>query len=82
MVVTSRPAARKAGTRQLVKRHAVEPDRAGAAIALVAALLDAEPAVLAQEGAQALAGRRLGRELLPLTVRFMLAASSARICSA
>ncbi len=44
--------------------HAVEPDRAGAAIALVAALLDAEPAVLAQEGAQALAGRGLGRKLL------------------
>ncbi len=37
---------------------AVEPDRAGAAIAGVAALLDAEGAVLAQEGAQALPGNR------------------------
>ena len=41
-------------------RRAVEPDGAGAAIAGVAALLDAEAAVLAQEGAQALAGFRLG----------------------
>ena len=46
--------------------RAVEPDGAGAAIARVAALLDAEPAVLAQEGAQALA--RLGRGLEAATL--------------
>ena len=44
-------------------RRAVEPDRAGAAIAGVAALLDAEHAALAQEGAQALAGPRLGENV-------------------
>ena len=52
-------------------RLAVEPHRAGAAIAGVAALLDAEHAALAQEGAQALAGPRLGRERLPFDVKFM-----------
>ena len=51
-----------------VHRLAVEPDRAGAAVAGVAALLDAEDARLPQEGPQALPGLRLGRELsLPLT---------------
>ena len=40
------------------------PDRAGAAVAGVAALLDAEPAQVAQEGAQALAGPRLRRSAL------------------
>ena len=39
-----------------VHRLAVEIDGAGAAVAGVAALLDAEMAELAQEGAQALAG--------------------------
>ena len=39
-------------------RRAVQPDSAGAAIAGIAALLHAEAAVLAQEGAQALAGSR------------------------
>ena len=42
-------------------RLAVEQHGAGAAIAGVAALLDAEPAELAQEGAQALPGARLSR---------------------
>ena len=45
-------------------RRAVEPDGAGAAIAGVAALLDAEDATLAQEGAQALSGLRLGGKQL------------------
>ena len=39
---------------------AVEPDGAGAAIALVAALLHAEKTEVAQERPQALTGRRLG----------------------
>ena len=43
-----------------VHRLAVERHRAGAAVAGVAAFLDAEPAEPAQEGAQALAGRGLG----------------------
>jgi hypothetical protein len=38
-----------------VDRLAVEPDGAGAAIASVAALLDAEPAQVAQKGPKALA---------------------------
>ncbi len=62
------PRGAEGGHQAGVERHAVEPDRAGAAIALVAAFLDAEPAELAQEGAQALAGRGFGREgFLPLT---------------
>jgi len=44
-----------------VKRHAVEPYRAGAAVALVAAFLDAEEAEFAQEGPEALTGRRFRR---------------------
>ena len=55
------------GDETAMDRHAVEPDRAGAAVARVAALLDAEPPQLAQEGAQALAGGRLLGEVLPLT---------------
>ena len=43
-------------------RRSVEPDGAGAAIAGIAALLDAEAAVLAQKGAQALARFRPGVE--------------------
>ena len=69
-----------------VHRFAVEPDRAGAAIAGVAALLDAEEAELAQEGAQALTGLRLGGKPLSIDGVFHVApadaASSARICSA
>ena len=49
-------------------RLAVEPDRAGAAIAGIAALLDAEHAAIAQEGAQALSGRRLGGEQFAVDV--------------
>jgi hypothetical protein len=40
-------------------RHAIEPDGAGAAVSLVASLLDAKPPQLAQERAQALTGVRL-----------------------
>ena len=43
-------------------RGSVDPDGAGAAIAGIAALFDAETAVLAQEGAQALARFRPGFE--------------------
>ena len=65
-----------------VERHAVEPDGAGAAVALVAALLDAEPAVVAQEGAQALAWCRLGGKHLAVDRELHRAASSSRICTA
>ncbi len=46
-----------------MERHAVQPHGAGAAIALVAAFLDAEPAMLAQECSEALARRGLGRQV-------------------
>ena len=48
--------------------HAVEPHGAGAAIAGVAAFLDAEHAAIAQEGAQALSRRRLGGKQLAVDV--------------
>src|SRR5713101_8662007 len=41
---------------------AVEPDRAGAAVAGVAAFFDSEPSHLAQESSQALSRARLFRE--------------------
>ena len=67
-------------------RHAVDPDRAGAAIAGVAALLDPEAALLPQKGAQALPGSRLGGDRLAVDGEIHAAASgsasSARICSA
>src|SRR5687768_7757352 len=47
---------------------AVEPDGAGAAVAVVAAFLDGKPAELAQEGAQALARRGIFREGLAVDV--------------
>ena len=47
-------------------RGAVDPHRARAAVALIAPLLDAEPAELTQEGAQTLARTRLGGEALPV----------------
>ncbi len=61
---------------------AVDMDGAGAAIALVATFLDAEPAVLAQEGSEALARRGLSRKLLAVDREIHFAASSARTCSA
>ncbi len=64
-----------------MERLVVDMDRAGAAVAGVAALLDAEHLEVAQEGAQALAGLRLGRT--KMAVHFERDhASSARICSA
>lgn len=42
------PLSAKGGYQAAMIGHAVEPDGAGAAIALVAALLDAEPAMVAQ----------------------------------
>ena len=47
-----------------MERHPVQPNGAGAAIALIAALLDPEPSVVAQERPQALAGRGLGGKSL------------------
>jgi len=64
--------------------NAVEPDGAGAAVALVASLLDAE-AKPAQEGSKALPRRWLRREGLAVHGEVHAAApfsSSARICSA
>src|SRR5438093_2374699 len=73
-------------------RHSVEPDRAGAAIPGVAALLDAEAAVIAQARAQALTRLRLSTEFLavggivhaptPDCGDFAGPASSARMWSA
>ena len=64
-----------------VERFAVQPHRAGAAVAGVATLLDAEHFQVAQEGAQALAGTRLGR--VQAAIDLVLSHdSSARICSA
>ena len=66
-----------------VDRLAVEMDGAGAAIAGIAALLDAEPAALAQQGAQALAGPRV--HVLRMAVDddpHPASLSSARISSA
>jgi hypothetical protein len=51
-----------------MKWRAVEPYRAGAAVAGVAAFLDAEHTAIAQEGAQALSGRRLGGKQLAIDV--------------
>ena len=69
-----------------VHRLSVEPDRAGAAVPLVAALLDAQTAEVAQEGAQALAGRRLAADGSAVEREVHAAysprASSARISSA
>ena len=73
------------GDEAAVDRLAVEPDRARAAVAGVASLLHAEPAEVAQERAQALAGPGLGREQLAVDGEFIgsrSSASSARICSA
>jgi len=73
--------AAEGGDQAGVERLAVDVHRAGAAVARVAAFLDAEDFQIAQEGAQALAGLRLGR--IELAVDLELAhASSARICSA
>ena len=52
-----------------VDGHAVEPGRAGPAIPGVAPLLDAEPAQVAQEGAQALPGAWLQGEALSVDVK-------------
>ena len=57
------PGGAESGHQAGMHRRSVEPDGAGAAIAGIAALLDAETAVLAQEGAQALARFRLGFEM-------------------
>ena len=66
--------------------HAVEPHRAGAAVALVAPLLDSEKAKPAQECPEALPRRRLRREGLAVHREIHPAApcfsNSARICSA
>ncbi len=67
-------------------RHwlAIEEHGAGAAIAGIAAFLDAETAELTQEGAQALAGLRLLRKAVAvdLETHGLKPCSSARISSA
>ena len=72
----------KGGDQAAVKRNPVEPHGAGATIALVAAFLDPEPSLLAQESAQALARRGLRRKHLAVDGEVHRAPSSARICSA
>ncbi len=64
-----------------MERLSVDMDRAGSAIAGVAALLDAEDVEIAEERAQALSGRRLGR-IGPAVDLILAHASSRRICSA
>ena len=69
-----------------VDRLAVEPHGTGAAVALIAALLDAEHAIVTDEGAQTLARLRRDIEGFPVDRvghdNTSTAASSARICSA
>ena len=75
------PFGAKGGHQAGMEWLAVQPHRAGAAIAGVAAFLDAKDLQVAQKGAQALAGLRLGR--VEVAVDLVSAhASSARICSA
>src|SRR6202022_4018453 len=88
------PGGTESGHQAGMHRRPVEPDGAGAAIAGVAALLDAEAAVLAQKGAQTLARFRSGFERalidaegertggLIYRARDVVHDSSARICSA
>ena len=64
IVVTSRPSARNAGVMQLCIGVAVEPHRAGTAIACVATLFDAVMAQRAHECTQTLPGMRLFVERL------------------
>jgi hypothetical protein len=59
-------------------RLAVEPNRTGAAIAGVAALLDPEHAAIPKERPEALAGLRLGGKELPVDGETHLAAGWAR----
>ena len=74
--------AAKRGHETAMEWFAVDQHRARAAIARVAAFLDAVPAEIAQKGAQALAGLGLGREFLAVDGVVHLAANSARIDSA
>ena len=81
MVVILRPSPRKAGTRQewngLPSSHTVQAPQSPAS----QPFLTPKTSEIAQEGAQALAGPRLGR--IEMAVDLELAhASSARICSA
>ena len=56
------------GHQARMKRGAIEPDRACAAVAGVTALLDAEDTAVAQEGSQALSGFWLGRDELAVNI--------------
>ena len=79
------PGSAKRRHQAAMERRAVEPDGAGAAVSRIAAFLDAEASLLAQEGAQALAGSRLRRDALAVEGELHVSApsrSSARICSA
>src|SRR3989442_15654497 len=78
------PGGPKGGHQATVHGRAVEPDRARAAVARVAALLDAKESALAQERAQALVRPGLRGQLPGVhgVVHRPAPASSARICSA
>src|SRR6478672_11066390 len=67
MVVIARPAA-EGGHQARMKRGAIEPDRACAAVAGVTSLLDAEDTAVAQECSQALSGLRLGGDELAVNI--------------
>ena len=64
MVVTARPFGPIGRHQAAMERQAIQPYGASAAIALVAALLDAEPSMVAQERPEALAGGGLGGKSL------------------
>ena len=73
--MTSRPSIRCAGKMQECTGFAVDEHRAGAAVAGVAALLHLEVAVVAQEGAQALAGPRVAGGVLSVDLELHPASS-------
>jgi hypothetical protein len=56
------------GDETAMDRYTIEPDGAGAAVARVASLFDAEPSQLTQKGAQALTGGRFLGERLAVDV--------------
>ena len=77
MVVTVWPSARNAGNQAAVHRLVVEQHGAGAAVAGIAALLDAEMAELAQERAQALPGARSLFETLAVDLEAQIYSTSS-----
>src|SRR5262249_48151045 len=71
------------GNEATVDRLAIEPDRAGAAIAGITPFFHAKPAKASQKGSQALAGKGVGREGFPVDPKshggFLTIASSWRV---